>query len=313
MEFPMNRTAKWIAAWMAFGLLAGCSSFDFSKRIPWGMGGEGHLKAPMKVVAVWSEAMAHSPEQGATRGFGGRIFFYPADGDKPVKVKGTLEVYGFEEGNRALNDTRPNKKIVFPRDEFANLYSDGSPIGPSYSIWVPWDAAHGPQKEVSLIVRFTPEKAPLVVSEMTTHTLHGTPVPGGDILTSRKNFTKGEVQQVSYEEPTSDGRPARATSLETTTIPMRRIITPHAGPNPINAARQTGTASVALPPVNSASAPAQQPYPLQGATGQQPVQQPRGHSGLATRPAPGGPIFPPGPDRGPWRQNPRERPRGPGQ
>ena len=69
---------------------------------------------------------------------------------------------------------KPDRKYVFTKDQLPSHYSK-SKLGHSYSVWLPWDETGGPQKEVSLIARFTPEKGGVVVGEQTKQILPGKP------------------------------------------------------------------------------------------------------------------------------------------
>ena len=61
---------------------------------------------------------------------------------------------------------------MFPREQFARHESQ-SKLGPSYSVWIPWDEVGGAQKHISLIARFEPHEGPLVVGEHIRHLLPG--------------------------------------------------------------------------------------------------------------------------------------------
>ncbi len=106
------------------------------------------------------------------RGFGGRLLFYSGDKPEPIKVDGTLTVYVFDETNRDPNNAKPDRKYVFTKEQLSSHYSK-SKLGHSYSVWLPWDETGGPQKEISLIARFTPEKGGVVVGEQNKQILPG--------------------------------------------------------------------------------------------------------------------------------------------
>ncbi len=108
------------------------------------------------------------------RGFGGRLIFYGDEVDKPVLVDGQLVVYAFDETNRDITDTKPTRRYVFPPDQIARRMSKTA-LGPSYSFWLPWDEAGGPETEISLIARFEPKGGAMVVSEQTKYRLPGEP------------------------------------------------------------------------------------------------------------------------------------------
>ncbi|MGC3967664.1 MAG: hypothetical protein QM775_09915 [Pirellulales bacterium] len=91
----------------------GCQKFDMTKAIPWGGGEDGQLERPMKVVAVWTDTVLSQGMAPSTRGFGGRLMFYAAEDGKPVKARGTLTVYAFDETDRdiALHEAGPQIRL----------------------------------------------------------------------------------------------------------------------------------------------------------------------------------------------------------
>ena len=99
--------------------------------------------------------------------------FYGKKEDKPILVEGQLVVYAFDETNRAVTDNKPTRRYVFPPDQIEMRMSK-SELGASYSFWLPWDEAGGPQTEISLICRFEPKSGGVITSEQTRHRLPGT-------------------------------------------------------------------------------------------------------------------------------------------
>jgi len=152
----------------------GCSTFDLKKGIPWGEGLNGEFSAPMKVLPVWTDTVMYQSGKEPIRGFGGRFFFHKDENGDPIKVKGTLEVYAFDEVGRAPNDSKPTRKYVFTPEQFQKHYSK-SDIGHSYSVFIPWDEHGGEQKRITLITRFVPNGTPLVISEPSQQCLPGKP------------------------------------------------------------------------------------------------------------------------------------------
>jgi hypothetical protein len=225
----------------------GCSAWQKTKPYlcPWA---EEDPQMPTKVVAIWTDSVGYRGEQTPLRGFGARLLFYNKDENKPVKVDGSLIVYGFDETGRKASNTRPDRKFVFTAKQMAKHYSK-SEIGHSYSIWVPWDEAGGPQTSVSLIVRFMPKEkgGNVVISEQTTQLLPGTTKPGSDLAKPEATNDR-EVRQVAHEEVSSapaENTPAPASRLKTTTInvPIRSGLRG----SPAIATRPTPLGEAALP------------------------------------------------------------------
>ncbi len=143
---------------------SGCSQFDLKDNIPWGTGKDGKFDSPMQVVPFWTTGVQNQGDKGGLRGIGGRLYFYGKSPNKPVKVKGSLVIYAFDEKGRDLKNMVPDRKYVFLAEQFQNKLSK-TDLGPSYSIWLPWDEVGGPEKQISLIVRFTTEKGEMLTSE----------------------------------------------------------------------------------------------------------------------------------------------------
>jgi hypothetical protein len=215
-----DRFARIVMAGILLGSLAGCSSFGLTKSIPF-LGDYSKPEQPSSIVAVWADSILHEPNSTPMRGFAGRLIFYGEDDAKPVKVKGSLTVYAFDEQGRKDGDVKPDRKYVFTEEDLAKHYTKEK-IGPCYTVWLPWDEAGGPKKEISLIVRFVPKGGRLVVGEQTRHALLGTAAdepqnvaglaPSQDHRSSPAmnpgNGNQG-VQQVSFEStaPNMPGQP----------------------------------------------------------------------------------------------------------
>jgi hypothetical protein len=165
--------ARWVVP-LAMLALSGCATeFDLSKSVPWEMGKDGKFESPMQVAVFWTDAVQNQADKPkGIRGFGGRLYFYGKDPNKPVKVKGNLVIYAFDETDRDPKNVVPDKKYVFTPEQFQKKYSK-STLGDSYSVWLPWDEVGGPQKQVSLVVRFTGEKGEMITSDEAKQLLPG--------------------------------------------------------------------------------------------------------------------------------------------
>jgi hypothetical protein len=221
---------------------AGCHQLDINRGIPWETRREKQKEVVTKVNSTWVDAIRQQPEKAPTRGFGGRIFFYGKDQDKPIHIEGRIVVYGFDETGRDPSNPTPNRKFIFPAEEIQKLCSE-SPIGPAYSVWLPWDEVGGEQKRISLIVRFQPDKGPVVVGKQLSTLLPGrqpiagAPASGTEPAAAAQNGpalaagTQGapaaapqqsagrSVQPVAFTEQ-QQAAPAPKPRMKTTTIPM---------------------------------------------------------------------------------------------
>jgi hypothetical protein len=193
---------------------------------------EVEIDVPDRVVSTWTEAVLHQEGQ-STRGFGGRLFFYNRKSDKPIRVAGQLVVYAFAEDGREQTDNCPTKRYVFPPQQLAKHESkdeEASEIGVSYSVWLPWDAAGGPQSDISLIARFEPiQGGGLIVSEQARQRLPGAPrqetmlakePKASPIQRTSFNATPetNQATTASFEQPVAE--PANKLGVTATTISL---------------------------------------------------------------------------------------------
>lgn len=230
-------------------------SDDGASLLPWKNDGPEY-GTPTQIVATWTDTVLQQSGNGAKRGFGGRLYFYGSDRATPIAVEGQLVVYAFDETGRESTDNRPNKRYVFPPEQFA-LHQSESDLGVSYSFWLPWDGMNGLQKDVSLIARFEPVRGgTLVVSDQSQVRLPGR-FDGPSVVPEKQIATRiGNVQTVSHEAP-AQPTPAAAAHvtagqstgvnqrIETTTIALPRGTRPHQ--------RMTSAASAVSAPSVSAN------------------------------------------------------------
>lgn len=198
---------------------------------------------PHKVVALWTHTVMNRPGKQPQRGLGGRLYFY--DGEhNAVPVDGKLVVYAYDDVDSHSSQKTPDRKYIFEADTFTGHESE-SDLGPSYSVWIPWDDAGGVRREVSLVPIFTASDGKIVVGEHSRHVLPGPTdlanesLPTKDAATS----TKGPVQPVANFTDESESLagsrgaqdPTGAATVQTTTIRIppqvrRRLAAP---PHPL--------------------------------------------------------------------------------
>jgi hypothetical protein len=166
------------AIWLATGV--GCSSLTAPSvpsisSIP-SMGSmfekEEPIVDPSGVAVVWTGALLEKEASLATRGFGGMLTFYGEDKKKPVRVDGQLTVYAYGNLSPDHDNSTPDRKYVFTAEQLKTHYSEGA-LGPSYSVWIPWDGAGGPRQEIGLIARFDSVEGKTVMGKPTHNVLAG--------------------------------------------------------------------------------------------------------------------------------------------
>ncbi|MFP6657693.1 MAG: hypothetical protein VB853_05890 [Pirellulales bacterium] len=190
------------------------------------------VKAPRRIVSLWSDTVLHQSGRQSTRGLAGRIYFYD-EKHKAVKVEGALVVYAFDDRNGVAENRPADRKYIFTREQLPAHFSL-SDFGPSYSIWLPWDVVAGEQKQLSLVAVFRGKQNNVIVGQMARHVLPGaTPPP--DAGPPQIQFQN--VRTVSYDEPIN------AVAAQQPIHPGRRPATTAAKPQP--GIRAT---TIALPP-----------------------------------------------------------------
>ncbi len=187
---------------------------------------------PARLATTWIEAVHNRPGEPAQRGFGGRLSFFKPGSEDPIRVDGQLVVYAFDETSRPDYETQPTRRYVFPAEQFA-IHESETQLGPSYSVWLPWDNVGGNERKISLIAKFEPRKGAPVVSEQTKHYLAGPPEPK-QLAGEQQQFAAapapGGVQTAAYQSETgtsgtsivqtqATGLPT-SDRLSTTTIPL---------------------------------------------------------------------------------------------
>jgi len=129
-------------------------------------------QVPSRLVSTWTDTTLNRQGETPKRGFGGRLLFFNEASEDAIRVAGQLVVYAYDDSGRMAHETQPTRRFVFPTEQFTRHESE-SKVGPSYSVWLPWDEVGGAQKNISLIARFEPTGGPLVVGEQTRHLLPG--------------------------------------------------------------------------------------------------------------------------------------------
>ena len=211
----------------------GCSSLNTGgskiansldiRRAMWWKSEKPEPRVPGRLVSTWTDTVLNKPGQKSQRGFGGRlVFFDREEADEPVCVDGQLVVYAYDEANVDPRTARPTRRYIFPREQFARHYGESS-LGPSYSVWLPWDEVGGQRKNISLIARFEPHGGPLIAGEQTRHLLPGTPPPEAaprDELPSMRKIQLVQHSTTAETEP-AEAQPAKSSRRELTSTSIR--------------------------------------------------------------------------------------------
>ena len=134
--------------------------------------GEKQYAIPERMMVIWTDTILHQPQQPGVRGFGGRIYFYKGNNADPIEVDGGVAIYAFDAADGPQSSTKPKRKFVFTADQFAE-YMSHTDLGPSYSVWIPWDQVGGPSQQLSLVTRFEGRQGGVVISDPVIKLLPG--------------------------------------------------------------------------------------------------------------------------------------------
>lgn len=170
-----------VVGWTAtLALTSGCQSLTSSGASTkksdsswWPWSSKQVYQEPSSMSVIWADDVLMAPGQPATRGFGGRVYFYN-ERSQAIPVDGELTVYGYddtESGERSKHE-QPDKRFRFSPEQFTTHFTQGE-LGASYSVWLPWDEAGGPRRRITLIPVFKTTSGRLVRGEPSTVTLTG--------------------------------------------------------------------------------------------------------------------------------------------
>ncbi len=214
----LTKTLQCIALLLIACHTIGCASmFDSSasknkskdkKKESWSLFKKKEYQEPRSLVSTWTEDTLIQPGKPVTRGFGGRFYFYN-DRSQVIPVDGELVVYGFEDekapethhltgmmqvspspsdqpsnvpvGNMPVVEA--DKKFRFTAEQFTQHFSQGD-LGASYSVWIPWDAAGGPQRKITLIPCFITKEGRTIRGDASKQVLSGKPAVVASTKTS---------------------------------------------------------------------------------------------------------------------------------
>ncbi|MCY2976896.1 MAG: hypothetical protein NTW52_19740 [Planctomycetota bacterium] len=221
-SFNTNTRLRCIGLLLIACQAIGCASmFDSSaskskskdkKKESWSLFKKKEYQEPRSLVSTWTEDTLIQPGKPVTRGFGGRFYFYN-DRSQVIPVDGELVVYGFED-LQASETPLPNgmpqvspspsdlpvveadKKFRFTAEQFTQHFSQGD-LGASYSVWIPWDAAGGPQRKITLIPCFVTKDGRTVRGDASKQVLSGKPA----VVASTKTSTNPIQLASSNQSP----------------------------------------------------------------------------------------------------------------
>ncbi len=160
-------------------MLMMCSGCQSTSKFPslttmFSGGGEEatEYEQPIRMAVIWKESSVSPPGKKATRGFGGRVYFYNEE-NEAVKVDGELVVYAFDDSEAEEGASRvPERKYVFSAEDLHKRHG-ATGIGESYNIWLPWDKVGGNRKTIALLPIFKPTDGLILNADQSIAVLPG--------------------------------------------------------------------------------------------------------------------------------------------
>ena len=125
---------------------------------------------PSRIAVIWKEDVLQSGAARPVKGFTGRIYFYNGS-NEIVPVDGQLNVYGYDDSD-LVKQRVPNIHFIIEADKFADHYSPSN-LGPSYTIWIPWEEYGGHRKSITLIPVFKTRSNKIIQGNADYVTLSG--------------------------------------------------------------------------------------------------------------------------------------------
>lgn len=173
---------------------------------------DGAFEIPVRLISIWSDAVYSQPGQTPTRGFGGRLYFYNAK-EKAVPVEGQLIVYAYEELPDGTPAKTPSRRFGFSSEQLSQRFST-TELGPSYSVWIPWDPLGGVRQSITLLPVFTSSAGHVVMGEQSINVLPGkapeNPVPERrGYFTPLSPYEAHPVRPTAYDQPPVRADPSR--------------------------------------------------------------------------------------------------------
>ncbi len=177
----MNRTNYFVlCVLMALASITGCQSVHWSEgdwekknlfNMPLKKEKTPEFQTPDHIVVIWKQSTFRGDNGQKSKGFGGRIYFYN-DKNEAVKADGELTIFGFDDSFEGAERQSADCKFVFKQEDFQKHFSV-TDLGPSYSVWVPWNEDNEDSLRISLMPIFKTVEGKLVQGEQSVNVLTG--------------------------------------------------------------------------------------------------------------------------------------------
>jgi hypothetical protein len=140
---------------LAFAMLPGCASianFAAMRSIPV----SGPQNPVRDIAGIWQQGEGRDERGRPSRGFCGQLMFLTMGSKKPGIVKGSVDIYVFDNVGSVQEQARPLKTFHFTSEEWAT-FQRLTNLGMTYQLFIPYTRPGGHDAECQLHVKFTAE------------------------------------------------------------------------------------------------------------------------------------------------------------
>jgi hypothetical protein len=150
-------------------------------------------------ICLWEPGEGTGMDGLPARGFLGQLMFFAHGIASPVRIKGPVRIYVFDDQGTAESQQRPIHEFNFCEEAF-NEFLTESNIGAAYQFFIPYSRKGAHRAVCSLRVRYTPEHGQPVYSKMGSVILAGTSPRKPDLPVTSTELPANEgIQLMSHE------------------------------------------------------------------------------------------------------------------
>ncbi|MEZ6062079.1 MAG: hypothetical protein R3C19_17195 [Planctomycetaceae bacterium] len=125
-----------------------------------------------RILCLWEAAEGVGLDGNPSRGFAGQILFFSYGDPSPVPVKGTVNIYEYDNFNPDDLNPVPVHKFTFDSGGW-NAHVTNGTLGYSYNVFLPYVVPNPGRADCGLKVEFVPENGRTVSSPYTAIPLSG--------------------------------------------------------------------------------------------------------------------------------------------
>lgn len=166
------RLSQFICGLVTLTLATGCAGTSWLKWNGAEMPSASDRNPVVQVIGLWQPGEGTGTDEKPTRGFVGQLFFIGGQTKTPVRVKGDVRIYLFDDVGTPDEQSKPLHQFDFPAEAW-DMHLTKTKMGPAYAVFVPYTRKGHHQATCAIRVRLTmPNQSP-VFSDMASVALGG--------------------------------------------------------------------------------------------------------------------------------------------